>query len=446
MLNRSTRCVAIAAGLACLPTIAQPVLSSDTNSRQRPIPIELDSMRYLNISTMGETLRDETRSTAIEGAGSVCTNTETYSQANFSGGQFVLQAGFVENETAAASFTLPADRFPLEITSVEMIFATQNAVSQTVTEWTLLVWEGTPTNGSLIAEFSSDDVILPHLRIGPGTAGVNLQLTVDPDDPEQIAITNAGGTNTFTVGYRIDSHNQQVGNGCIIPPASNNNAFPTTDPFDGGNPTSLTGNWLGAIDCGLGDLGCGPGFVTFGQLPNGGLVDCRPSGDWNIKATWNKINCVPGFGACCLPDGSCNEMDAIVCTQMGGEYQGDGIFCNDINCPAPTGACCFTNKSCVVLEEAPCLSLPNAQWQGGGTICDGNFDGLPDGMCFFIPECPADVNGDGTASPADFTAWLGCFSDPMSAPYCGNADVNQSGTIDPADFTSWLAAFNQGCP
>ena len=54
----------------------------------------------------------------------------------------------------------------------------------------------------------------------------------------------------------------------------------------------------------------------------------------------------------------------------------------------------------------------------------------------------ADVNGDGSTSPADFTAWLVCFNNPAAAPYCGNADVNQSGTIDPADFTAWLAAFN----
>ena len=60
--------------------------------------------------------------------------------------------------------------------------------------------------------------------------------------------------------------------------------------------------------------------------------------------------------------------------------------------------------------------------------------------------CPADVNGDGVATPADFTAWLGCFNDPGSAPFCDNADVNGSGAIDPADFTAWLAAFNAGCP
>ena len=62
------------------------------------------------------------------------------------------------------------------------------------------------------------------------------------------------------------------------------------------------------------------------------------------------------------------------------------------------------------------------------------------------PDCPADVNGDGTASPADFTAWLGCFNNPASAPFCDRADVNASGAIDPADFTAWLAAFNAGCP
>ena len=60
--------------------------------------------------------------------------------------------------------------------------------------------------------------------------------------------------------------------------------------------------------------------------------------------------------------------------------------------------------------------------------------------------CPADVNDDGTASPADFTAWLGCFSNPTSAPFCDRADVNMSGAVDPADFTAWLAAFSAGCP
>ena len=60
------------------------------------------------------------------------------------------------------------------------------------------------------------------------------------------------------------------------------------------------------------------------------------------------------------------------------------------------------------------------------------------------PDCPADINDDGSASPADFTAWLSCFAD-ATPPICDRADVNGSGAIDPADFTAWLAAFAAGC-
>ena len=61
--------------------------------------------------------------------------------------------------------------------------------------------------------------------------------------------------------------------------------------------------------------------------------------------------------------------------------------------------------------------------------------------------CAADINGDGTASPADFTAWLACFNDRETSLLtgCEAADVNGDGTLDPADFTAWLAAFNAGC-
>ena len=62
------------------------------------------------------------------------------------------------------------------------------------------------------------------------------------------------------------------------------------------------------------------------------------------------------------------------------------------------------------------------------------------------PNCPADVNKDGLATPADFTAWLACFNDPGFAPFCANADVNADGSVSPADFTAWLAAFQAGCP
>ena len=75
---------------------------------------------------------------------------------------------------------------------------------------------------------------------------------------------------------------------------------------------------------------------------------------------------------------------------------------------------------------------------------EANIDALEVGI-FEEEKCPGDVNDDGLVSPADFTAWLSCFMDPTSAPFCPCADVNGDGVIDPADFTAWLAAFAAGC-
>jgi len=79
----------------------------------------------------------------------------------------------------------------------------------------------------------------------------------------------------------------------------------------------------------------------------------------------------------------------------------------------------------------------------------GNWGGMEEGGYYYLSvswACEADVDFDNDVTPADFTAWLACFNNPASAPYCDRADVNDSGTIDPADFTAWLAAFNMGCP
>ena len=55
-------------------------------------------------------------------------------------------------------------------------------------------------------------------------------------------------------------------------------------------------------------------------------------------------------------------------------------------------------------------------------------------------ECLADVNGDGSVTPADFTAWVAAFN--SQAPQC---DQNGDGSCTPADFTAWVANFNAGC-
>jgi len=54
--------------------------------------------------------------------------------------------------------------------------------------------------------------------------------------------------------------------------------------------------------------------------------------------------------------------------------------------------------------------------------------------------CLADVNGDGSISPSDFTAWIEAFN--SRDPVC---DQNGDGLCEPNDFTAWLANYNMGC-
>ena len=56
------------------------------------------------------------------------------------------------------------------------------------------------------------------------------------------------------------------------------------------------------------------------------------------------------------------------------------------------------------------------------------------------PPCPADTNGDGMLTPADFTAWIAAFNAQSTA-----CDQNGDGSCTPADFTAWIANYNAGC-
>ncbi|MHC4992165.1 MAG: hypothetical protein ACYTGC_14430, partial [Planctomycetota bacterium] len=62
------------------------------------------------------------------------------------------------------------------------------------------------------------------------------------------------------------------------------------------------------------------------------------TGDWIIRAV---VDCGPlPEAACCLTDGSCQTLDSIACSKVGGAYQGVDTTCED-PCPGPTGGCCF---------------------------------------------------------------------------------------------------------
>jgi hypothetical protein len=376
-----------------------------------PIDVTIDKITRVRITTAG-TIAVDTDPMPIRPAGKGdgnpdgggkggegtrgCSQIATWTNASFEGGSYRVQAGFAEHELAAASFTLPAAAFPIRIDSLEMIFATSNASVSTTTKWSVLVWDGRPNTGTLVAEYSSDGKLLPHIQLPPGTNGVNVFFQIDPADPDQIIINNVNGTNMFSFAYRIDDHNQGPANPCATSPPTCCNAFPVTDI---GGLASAANNWLYGINCG--SFGCPPngGWARFSQLS----VFCRPTGDWVMRATYTPLSCQPGVGACCLPDGTCSTATATDCASAGGTYQGDGSLCGSVNCPAPTGACCFrASGGCINLTQANC-SLAGGVWRGAGTQC-GQIVCFPTGAC-----CLPDGSCVGPVSPEQCAAQNGVF-------------------------------------
>jgi len=273
-----------------------------------------------------------------------CPQVSSKTTASFEGGTYTAQGGFAEGEIAAVSYTLPGNLFPLRITLIEAILAQLNASVQTETQFSILVYDGTPNQNQLVFEFNSDGQILPHVIMGPGTRGTNIQAQVDPNDPEQIWIYNPNNdpTHTFSIGLRIDHHNNQTANPCFTAPPSNSNAFPCTDNTVIGCGSGYSAlnypsdNWLYAVNCGAN--GCPPngGWTRFSALQTDSsifgicITGCRPRGDWVMRATWDPANCPPPTGACCFGTAGCFIADAATCGTAGGTYKGPGTTCGTL--------------------------------------------------------------------------------------------------------------------
>ncbi|HYE61799.1 MAG TPA: hypothetical protein VD997_07360 [Phycisphaerales bacterium] len=378
-------------------TALAPVAHAQLARAEHQYTITLDRVEQMHVTSLGRILAGATPPATPAPGGyqpRLCDQIATHTGASFTGGTYTLQGGMGEGEMFAQTYTVPANEWPIKIVRTECIFGTQNASVATVTEWSVLFYQGVPSaTNPPVATFSSDDVILPHIRMNPGTNGVNVQFSIDPTDPEQLFIQN-NGTNQFTVAYRIDNHNNQTANPCSTPPPSNSNAFIATDNTQSPAPCNQypelqqpTLNWLFGLNCGGSGCPSNGGWARFSalqgdfQFGSSCFPGCRPHGDVVMRAVWSGVNCQPGVGACCMPDGQCAQMTVSDCGTAGGSYAGDGISCASANCPQPQGACCFNTGFCSVIGQQDCVGA-GGTFAGVGTQCAGpNQNQCPLGAC-----------------------------------------------------------------
>jgi hypothetical protein len=399
-------CVLAACSLAA--TAQESTTAARPDSRLIEVPITLDRIRNFHVTSLGRVLEDGYSERS-------CNVLSTYTDANFGGGSFRVEAGFAEREMFAATYTIAASEWPIKINLAEAVFATSNATVNTVTQWSILFWEGVPQGNAPVFSEVADDTLLPYIRIPAGTNGVNMQFSIDTSDPDQL-ILNDNGSHQFTVAWRIDHHNQQISDPCLVAPPTCCNAFPVVDVSGLSNGAN---NWLYGVNCG--SFGCpsNGGWSRFSNLNS----LCRPTGDIVTRVTWSSVACQPGLGACCLPDGSCQILSDTDCAGQNGTYRGEFTTCNTANCPAPSGACCLSNGACLVLSPANC-TIANGSYLGNNVVCGANST-CPLGAC-----CLPSGGCVGGVSDAQCVALGGAFRGVGTT--CSNSTCPTGGCCLPA--------------
>ncbi|MCH8880361.1 MAG: hypothetical protein IID34_10815, partial [Planctomycetes bacterium] len=338
---------------------ARPGFGGDHPRITTSAPIFFDAVETVRFTPSGS-VSDLGLRTASAGS---CVLQSTYTDADFSPpGNFSIVLGVAETEIFAASYTIAPEFFPIEIRTVEMVFA-QTGVEDTVTELELWIMKGTPDQSQIV--HIEQNIFLDFTTTLADAINVMIDLSANP------VLVENNDTDTFSVGFRIVEHNNQTENPCNFNPPANSNAFPTVDVSGVQNEAD---NWLFSLNCG--PLGC-PAFWNSFEFQ--GL--CQPAGDWVLRATWTPQTCDFLRGACCLGDGNCtvNEFD-FICTGQGGRFLGDQVECPKF-CD---GACCFSDGACSVLTSDDCEEL-DGTYVADGTPCEPD-DPCPDpiGACCVV--------------------------------------------------------------
>ena len=184
------------------------------------------------------------------------------------------------------------------------------------------------------------------------------------------------------------------------------------------------------------------GLCTSDDIDITGCTDATAC-NYNPNATADDGSCE--FDSC----GGCT--DASACNYDAAATTDDGS-CEFDSCAGCTDASACNYDPAATIDDGSCLQLDACGVCGGDdSSCSGctnpdadNYDPsaiVDDGSCIVTPDCPEDLNNDGTISVADVLAVLSEFGCTSSC----TMDVNGDGNVNVADILTLLAAFGLDC-
>jgi hypothetical protein len=193
--------------------------------------------------------------------------------------------------------------------------------------------------------------------------------------------------------------------------------------------------------------------VGFDCTPDLSEADCLAAGG---IYQGDGSNCTPNpcVGACCLPDGSCDDTgDAAYCDGIGGIYQGDATDCVPNPCPLPGEDC----ASAVVIPGVPyTINFDNDENTADGppASCDPFGTGvLMQNDQWFVWTADQDCVASAVATPTGYNLvmviWEGPDCNSLTEIACANSGT-ASGNIEQADFavvagnTYWIQIGDTG--
>ncbi len=192
----------------------------------------------------------------------------------------------------------------------------------------------------------------------------------------------------------------------------------------------------GTLECAE-PLGACCDTLTFACVDNVTQSQCQgPNQVFSVGLLCEDLGppCFPDSeGACCPPLGSCVEVTAEECGELGGVFQGAGVPCASTECPFK-GACCFVTGGCVRTDADTCATL-EGDYQGNGTEC---------GSALCDSGCPGDANMDGLVNVTDLLDIINSWG-PCDPTMPCLADVNGDSVVNVGDLV--LVVVNWGeCP